>query len=443
MATPVNPSLIFSFRFINFILFSSSILFQLLLFGFAPLIALGIVLNAPWYFFLFLLPVSYIYLSIPAALSLFLIIFLLRFFPPKKLFQIAGALNLLVTGLWLFFVFSSQEEILTLFLNFIAQQEWLIKLLRPLSKTAEILTGLLGDTINLGRPLFELGIMAVLIFFLAIFVMQKIYYPAFDRILTSAHTQKKVKNHQKITDIPNLVSAHWKIAFRNYEMAQGALGMITIFIIYFVIMINISLEDSSLHSLFLLLNLAICGIITHLVSYILFVPPAFLTDKQAPKKQFWLLKASPLSPKEIIRSFWKIYFIPQIPLGIILLPLAHIATNLSWALFPWALVIFFLMQAAITAVSVLTVFLEFVQTSNTPFIQKFLREFSPMLISVLFLLFLGLGQYYQNLSFLFWLHPLNNVVVNTIGIAAAIIMISASGIKSLKKAEEFWERFQL
>lgn len=439
MATPVKPSIIFSYRFVNFILFSSSIIIQLLLFGFAPLIALGLVLSAPWYYYVFLLPITYSYLSIPAALGLVLIITLLRFISPKKLFKIAGVLHLSVTGVWLYFVFGSQEEILTFFLEHLAGRDWLIHILRPLSAGAELLIGFLGFEANLGRSILELGLFVVLIFALAVFIIQKIYYPAYDRILSSTHGKKQIKapGREKVL---SLVSAHWRIAFRNYEMAQGALGMLAIFVVYIVIIRSISLEHTAI---LFLLNLAVSGFVCSWVSYLLFVPPAILTDNQAPKKQFWLLKVSPYPSREVVRSFWTIYFIPQIPSGLLLLAVAHWITGLSWSLFPPALIIFLLMQGAMNSIEVLAVFLEFVQTSETPVLHKFLREFSPLLISLLFLFFLGLGELYQSVPFLRFLHSLQKGYVSALGIAIALMILLICGIKGITIAEKCWERFQL
>lgn len=160
MSTPVPSSLVFSFRFLIFVLGSSSTFVQLFIFGFCPPLALGIVIGASWQFFVFILPVAYLYLIIPAAAGNLMIMLLLFVFTPKSIYPIVGLFNLTLTIIWITFVTGDQGEKLTYLMEVIENLNWFWQIVRPLQAANQVATALLGYGSSLGRPLFELFFMA-------------------------------------------------------------------------------------------------------------------------------------------------------------------------------------------------------------------------------------------------------------------------------------------
>lgn len=123
VSTPVPAATLFIFRFILFACFSVFTLGSLVFFILPPLIALGIATTASWYYYLFILPIVYLLMIIPASLGVFLSMLLVRILSAKRIMQVTMVFNLLLSALWIGFFILGPEKTLPQLLNWIEGAE--------------------------------------------------------------------------------------------------------------------------------------------------------------------------------------------------------------------------------------------------------------------------------------------------------------------------------
>jgi len=441
MATPTPPALVFSFRFLVFILGSSSTLMQLFVFGFGPLLALGTVVGAPWHFFLFILPVAYLFLIIPAAIGVLLIMLLLFVFTPRIIFRIAGFFQLALTVIWIVFVTGDQEAMLTALLERIGQVDWLWNLLRPLQVGGEVVSTLLGYEGALLRPFLELFLFAAGIMALAIFIIRRLYYPVYDRLQSLAPVKKKARpGKKKAPQVEGPVLTQWKMALRNQEMAGASLGMGSFLLVYYLIMYSMDIEGTILP---FFLNVGVVSFVLQLIAFILLMPASLIKDAQVLRKQFWLLKVAPVSGREALLNSWQAHFWPQAVLGIPALALAHFLTGLNWSLLLPAILLYLLLQGAVTLLNIAAWYAEYAWGSSVSPLVQVIREWAPMLFYPLFLIFLGLGYFYQRLGFLSFLHAWEQGSVFLLGGTLALLLLGGCLLLAWKKGIHYWEEMEI
>lgn len=439
MATPVPPALVFTSRFILFILGSSSTLIQLSIFGICPLLSLGIVAGAPWYYYLFIVPVAYLFLMIPASIGVLLLISLLRILTPKTLFRLAGIFNLFISIIWIVFIIGEQERMLSFLIEWIGRLDWLWQLIRPLQAGTQVALVLLGYG-SLSWSLLELLLLAVVCMVLAVSVIQRFYYPVYDRLQASTYAKKKVQHRAKRGDRSGPIMTHWKMALRNYEMAGGAIGMATFLLIYYIILYTMSPEGGIL---LFLLNLGIVGLCVFFMVFIFLMPADILNDLDSLRRQFWLLKASPLSSRKAVFNSLQTYYWPQIILAPPLLALAHLLAGLDWILFVPALIIFLLLQAVVTLLNILSWYAEYAWGKSVSPLLHVLREWGPMLFYPVFLFLLGLGFFYQRFSFLAFLHSWDERQVFLLSGVLLFGVVFFVVFLAWKRALQLWEQMEI
>lgn len=441
MATPVPSSLVFSFRFIIFMMGSSSTLVQLCIFGFCPLLALGIVTGAPWQFFVFILPVAYLYLMIPAAVGVFIIMLLLCLFNPKTIFRTAGLFNLLLTIVWISFIAGDQEGKLSILIQWVENRDWFWPILRPLHATSQVATALLGYHSTLGRPFLELFIMAALTMALAVLIIRRLYYPVYDRLQIFSKEKKKLRQRTSKTErVWGPVFIQWRMALRNNEMMGAVFSMGSLLLVYYIIMFSIRPEGG----IFLfLLNLGVVGICLSLLVFVLFMPASIVNDLDILRRQFWLLKTAPISSQEAVLNSWLAHFWPQIILAVPTLGLGHFLAGLPWNVFGFALIIFLVLQGVVTLLNIMSWYAEYAWGKSVSPLLHLVREVGPFVYYPVFLFFLGLGFFYHRFSFLAVLHSWDKSRVLLFSGMMVLGMLVSGAFFSWKKAVQFWEQMEI
>lgn len=441
MATPVPPALVFSFRFILFILGSSSTFMQLFIFGFSPLLALGIVMGAPWQFFFFILPVVYLFLIIPAAVGVLVIMLLMCLFSPKNLFRIFGFFNLVLSILWITFIAGDQEGKLLFLMERVVNLDWFWQLMRPIQAVNQVATALLGYGSSLGRPLLELFFIAVVFMAVAVLIIRRLYYPVYDRLQTFSKEKKKVyQRSNKTQGVPGPIFIQWKMALRNSEMAGAAFSMGSLLLVYYIILFSISPEGG----IFLfLLNLGVVGICLSLLVFVLLMPASIIRDLDILRRQFWLLKTAPISSQEAVLNSWQAHFWPQIILAVPTLGLGHFLAGLEWRLFGFALVIFLVLQAMVTLLNILSWYAEYAWGRSVSPLLHLIREVGPFIFYPVFLFFLGLGFFYRRFSILTFLHSWEQRHVFIVSGGVVLLITLMGALFSWKKAVQFWEQMEI
>lgn len=311
VATPVNPVIIFTLRFLLFTCLNSTSFFQLSIFGLAPLVALGIVAAAPWYYYLLLLPLTYLYLLIPAALGVTLIMLLMRIFSPRRLFQLVAAGSGVLGILWFIFIFSDQQTVLSRLTTWLEGSGAVFTAAPPLTAVTNLMIILMGHGGAVAGPLLTLLASVVMVMTLAMLLMHRVYYYNYERLQVAELLPPKSRPDKNSTyrtasysplSVPGfLILNHWKMAVRNREMAQGAFGIITMLIAYIFIMGRL-VDDGS--PLIMLINVAVVSFFTNLAVQLFFIPYAMITDHLVLNRQYWILKTAPLAKSIATRSLF-------------------------------------------------------------------------------------------------------------------------------------------
>ncbi len=178
--TPLPAYTLFIFHFVRIIFFSSSTLMTMALFGLPPLLALGIVTGAPWYFYLFLLPMSMLLLIIPASLAAILTMVLALVYPINR-GRWALALNFLVMGAWIMFLIYGPEKILPGVMEDMEAYQSLYMSIFPLKDSSLVMGNLLqGMILPAVTPLARLIFISCLTLLGATIVAQKFYYGGYE-----------------------------------------------------------------------------------------------------------------------------------------------------------------------------------------------------------------------------------------------------------------------
>jgi hypothetical protein len=98
LATPLSLAAIFSFQIIETIFVNAGIFF---LIGGAILIGQGLLIDAPLVYYLIMLLVGLVYISLPTMLAIFLALFVVQLLPPRRIRELSSALTGLVgLGIW-------------------------------------------------------------------------------------------------------------------------------------------------------------------------------------------------------------------------------------------------------------------------------------------------------------------------------------------------------
>ncbi len=438
LVTPVKPWLLISFRFFIFSLFSFTTI-QHFIFGFVPLLAIGAVFNAPWFYYPLILPVTYLFLLIPVAIGLVLVNLLLRFLSARLIFGVATFLNITLGLSWLYFLFGDNQQMLISLMERALAWDVLAKVLYPLTLTANLIGGMLNYQIIFIRPLVELIIFSLLTLVIAVLIIQKIYYRVYDRLQCQMHRQKKA-NPAKSSKEPTLLVLYWKMAFRNYEMAKGVTGFGMFYLGYLVLLR--AWQPSEMMFL-LLLNIGVVGLMAQLIVVIMLQPAEVLTDYDAAKKQYWILKSSPFSTKKVISLLWQIHFWPQLIIGGVGLLSAHLVAGIELLYLIPVLLLFSLIQALVNLLQMMAILMTYLRGYNVSWLEKVLREGILFFTYPLIIFILGLGSFYQRFSVLSFLHSWTQRDVFAGSMILFLALLSLSTVFAFKKSLSCWERLEL
>ena len=413
-ATPVSPLTLFALRFVLLVCFNSGTFLQLSMFGFAPLIALGAIFAAPWYYYALVPLVTYMYVVIPAALGVTLLMLLTRALSPKRLFQVMAVLGTGVELLWLAFIVggSDQEALLSRLIVGVEGASPLIDVLLPLRALGDLWPAVLGLGGSVGRPLIVLVSCAAAAFGLAMAVMSRYYYQNYERLQTAEVIGPKrvVNSAKRRADTSSKRSTHhliaatqWKMALRNREMAQGGLGVFMMLLAYVVFMGD---RVSGGGPLVMISNIAVIGFFATIGVQVLFLPFAMMQDRSVLVQQYWPFRSAPISEHDAAWAFF-LANLPALLISWVVLVVANYFTGVSGPLMLLSLVLMFFVIASLAAVNQISSLLSVgTHGERIPLLTRLLRDLVPLLYIPLALLPMLLGSYYRSLGFLSFLHAL-------------------------------------
>jgi hypothetical protein len=453
VSTPVNPLLLFSSRFVLFVFLSPTSLLWACLLAFGPLIGVGLIAGAPWYYYPLLVPITYVYLLVPAALGLALIMSLMRVLPPRRLFHLAAAFNAVLAVAWVAFILGDQTAVLSRLLGAVERLGPAFSAVLPLQGAADLLAGLLGYRPGgLGGPLSALLISAALVFAACMLVVGWAYYPCYERLQAGewrpaskgAVRQAKAAGTGRggrVSGLWLLLLSQWKMAWRNHEVAQGALGIGAVLAGYVVTMGQLAAGAGALLAL---VHIAVISFFGNLAVQIMFMPFAVVKDRSVLCRQYWPLKAAPVPGRQVVWSLFLAQCLPALPLGLLVLFVANLATGASLAVLILSLGLMLFVASSAAAVFQLTSLLEISALGKeVPLLARVGRELAPVCYSALVLLPAAVGYCYQDLGALSFMHAWPRDAVVSLSVLLTLLLAVFALVQSLRSMNGIWQAIEI
>ena len=198
LTTPAQPDQIFGYKFQEALLFGG---WAFLLLGTPLLVAYGVEVRAPWYFYL-LLPLFLVgFLLLPGALGAIGCLLIVTYLTRKRKQVLIALLVLLVVGVGLW-VLSAASGAPT----HTVSQAWLRKLIRhlepaqvPLLPSQWMTSGLVASAAgSLGDGLYYLGLLwsnGLFFYLLCAALARRVYRPAFSRVASTGGQRRRYGPH--------------------------------------------------------------------------------------------------------------------------------------------------------------------------------------------------------------------------------------------------------
>lgn len=440
VSTPFSPLAIFSMRFIIFTFFYPVNLFQLGIFMFAPLFALGYLAGAPWFYYPLLVPVSFLYLSIPSVIGITIFMFLIRFFSPRRLFQISGLFSISMIGLWVG-ITRGGESVLNWIMSLDNFVDVARNILLPLRSIVNIAAYLIGVGEFFLFPFAVLLLSSAALFTCCMLIIRKLYYQGYEMLRIAEKPTAKINPSSGIRGrsvLEILLFGQWKNVLRNYEMGQAALGFAALFVAYIIIGGRYIPESP----LLMLINIGIISFVVNLVVTMLFMPPAMLNDRSVISSQYWLFKIAPVSDKTITLSLILGQGLPVLILGLILFIVSNIVMGIQvdqWTGLMGAAV--FISTTTLFQMSTILDYSSFAE--ELPLATKILRESAYILYPFLVLLPLAAGFYYTHVGFLGFLHSLPERTMLVSGAMITLLLAALVSFWSFKYTLRLWSKIEI
>lgn len=453
VSTPVPAATLFIFRFILFTCFSTFALGNLAIFILPPLIALGIATATSWCYYLFILPVAYLLMIIPASLGVFLSMLLIRILPAKRIMQVTVVFNLLLGALWIGFFILGPEKTLSQLLNWIEVAEPILAIFFPLTEAATTLNRLIqGELVMALGPLLRLFLTSGVVLVGSMLAAQKLYYQGYDRsqmveVFTKRPVEQPIKEKLPIFlgRRSYLILTEWKKAVRNHEMGQGTIALVIMLFIYLLITGGF-VPPEPWRSLVLLGHIGVVGFLASGAVAILFVPMAVVLQQDVKflKEQYWLLKVAPLRRGEFIWCYWLALLLPQLLFGGAILLLTNIFMGSSILIILLSLVVLALLVGSFGALKLGTDMVGYGgQGEVTTVIGGIVLQILPFLYYILALGILALGQIYTQIRLLSFMHHWPQGLVITISGAIFLTLVGFTFYYSFRLGAWYWERMEI
>ncbi len=458
ISTPVAAATLFVSRFVKMTYFSKSSLSSVVFFGLPSMLSLGVMASAPWYYYLFILPVVYLFLIIPASLGISLSMFLLRFLSAKRIMQAAAVINTLSTVVWFAFIWGG-EEVLPQIFGWLEKAGPFLAFIFPLAEAVNALTAFLqGDVGAALGPLARLFLSSGVIFAVAMLVARQVYYAGYDRSQTvegnmgrrSKNRRKKTFSAQKQSKIwhgrkANLVLTEWKKALRNYEMGQGAIGMLAMLVGYLVVITRMELSETWT-VLLAVLHIGVLGFLVSGMVAMFFVPAAFMKkqDKKILKEQHVLAKTMPFRRGEFLQGYWLALFIPQVIIGGVALALVNIFTGSSVAVIVVSVLALSVLFGTMNIFDIALDMLGYSQQEESvTLLLRIGRSILPFVYYIVALGVLALGQVYSHLGFMRFIHHWSPSTGMAVSGALFLILSGVIFYYSLRMGTKYWEEMEI
>lgn len=447
VTSPIPANTLFLFRFILGACFSQGALGTLLIIV-PALIAMGIIGAAPWYYYLFVLPVLYPLLIISACFAVVLVMLLVKVLSAKRIMQATAALGFLGIPLMVGFLVGFMGHLPQL-LEWVMAAELVWDVIFPLNDGATVLSRLVQGEVVLW-PLLRLFLASGVILAGSMLAAGRLYYQGYERSQMVEITGKRRVERRATEPISlgrrsNLILTEWKKAVRNYEMAQAAIRPLAILLLLLSLLAaGGAAPPEPSGSLVLLGLIGVIGFLVTGMVAVFFTPAAVQQDRKLLKEQFCVLKSAPFGGGDFILCNWLAPFIPQILLSGIILLLLHIFIGSSILIILLSLVVLALLVGSVGALKLgLDIAGIAGRGETTNLLDRALPHVLPKLYYILALGILALGLAYTEIGFLGFLHHLPQGLMTSISSAAFLGLVGFTSYYSFRLGAKYWEEMEI
>ncbi|UMZ74909.1 hypothetical protein [Natranaerofaba carboxydovora] len=358
LSTPIRPWFLFLLRLLKSSYLSMANNFLLLFFGIGPLIGLGILYSTPWYNYLAIIIVSYLYMIVPVAIGIVTVMLIVRIVSIKWIFHAAMLLNFLLIVLWLFFMSMGQEVILSELVHWIANYEGYIDLIFFLAITGDIIRDLvLQDPIDTFRLTVLFFPMLLVTLLTGSLIVKSAYQVSYEKVRLSA--KKKALPTVKISWLRLfkrkispfrrfllLMITQYKLVMRNQINILHSMVYFSLVLLFLLVLLVLEIREKSylifsVIFLVLLVNLGVRAFFKPAVNY------------------FGYFILSPLKNSFIIWNLWISRFILQFLIGGIVVFLLWVNLDLGPMIFVNLFVFMTLLFASIESLLFLLNIMEY------------------------------------------------------------------------------------
>ncbi|MBT9173268.1 MAG: hypothetical protein DDT21_01662 [Syntrophomonadaceae bacterium] len=451
MATPVNAKIILAQRLIFLTFLSPFGFFEVAVFGLTPLAALGFLTAAPWFYYLLLLPLIYLYRVIPAALGVMLIMLLLRILSPHRLYQALGAGNLLLGGLQFYIIWGGSQAILAAWSARLAALEPVLWVLPPLAATRDLLLSLMGGEISPWPPLLILAGSVILSITLTLTVLGRLYFHNYERLQRAQQrAPKKIRPEQAASGGINrfakrsliwfLVLEHWKMAARNREMLQAGIFFIALLPAY---LFTVERFAGGSPPWVMLLNVAAVAFCAHLAILLLFIPYSMAVDRLALQRQYWFYKVAPVEGNTFAGSLFLAHCLPSLALALLLIiPVGYFTGFPGGEILPKVGLLALLVISSV-ALQQLTMLIEAASIDEEATLLTRIAREATILYGPLLMLPLAIAFYYPYISLLSFMHSLPQSVLITFATLLTVTLAITVTWRSLCRMAAAWQAMEI
>jgi len=443
IATPTNPKIIFTLRYLVFTFLTPFTFMEIAIFGVAPLVALGLLVGAPTSYFVLLLPIIYLYRIIPTALAVALHMTLIDVLSPRRFYKVLAIVNFLLGGLPFYFFFSGQQELLIRWATQLANAEFVLWILPFLAAVRDLIVTLMGGDGGIWLPLFILVISIVIFASLGLAVVQRLYFRNYERLQTAEmRTSKNNKLKQdkagavsfaKLPIIWFLILEHWKPAVRNREMLPAGILFITLLSVYVIL-----IEGFAGGQLWvMLLNVSAVAFCAQSATLILFIPLAMAEDRFAMQRQYWFYKIAPIGGKTFAGSLYLSHFLPALILALaLIIPVNYFTDFASAGILQMALLTLLLVSSG--ALQQLTMLMEVSSIGEEATLFSRIAREATILYFPLFMLPLAISFYYRYIGLLSFMHGLPQPAVIVFAALITAILATVVTWQSFRNMTTTW-----
>lgn len=313
ISIPIPSNFVFLFKLFDHII--STIKSMLLMF-FPFLAAIGMSVNAPWVYFVSVIPLYIILSIIPCTIGVMVAMAGVRIIS-VKMFGTITSIFAFATNITFAILFSRVQDIsVAYFIRFIEflQKPLLADIIPVTAGVRLFLAAAFGERIT--YALLFLLIISVLFIVTAFLISKKLFFEGWLKNQYIAPIVKKKKaalskdgKYSNSNGINAWIKTEWKMAIRNQEMLMGCVFMLLFFIIaVFLFIYSGYFSAKPLLGLFILITVA--SIFNIVAVSIPFMPIDVTTDKSLWKNRYWLLKVMPIEGKKVFNIQCVMFFVP-------------------------------------------------------------------------------------------------------------------------------------